>query len=94
MNKGMEIMTKKYTIRQAIDVATKYTHKGRLADVLGYGDKNYWKKNLGSYDKGRKKEFVVTKRKIDGKNHMIISNVKNGHDYLWYRTNYEFRRKK
>lgn len=87
-------MNKKYTIRQAIDVATKYTHKGRLADIMGYGDKKYWKKNLGIYDKGRKKVFVVTKRKIDGQNHMVITNVNDGHDYLFYRTNFEYRNKK
>ena len=78
-------MNKRYTIRQAIDVASKYTYKGRLADMLGYGDKKYWKENLGSYDLGRKKVFVVTKRKFDGINHMVITNVESGCDYLLYR---------
>ena len=84
-------MNKRYTIRQAIDVASRYTYKGRLADMLGYGNKQYWKKNLGSYDLGRKKDFVVTKRKIGGTSHMVITNVKDGHDYLFYRTNSKYR---
>lgn len=79
---------KKYTIRQAIDVASKYTYKNRLADFMGYGSSKYWKKEIkgSSYDKGKSKEFIVTKRKIDGVNHIVISSVKDKHDYLLYRT--------
>lgn len=79
---------KRYTIRQAVDVASKYTYKNCLADFMGYGSADYRKKTIkgSSYDKGRKKEFIVSKRKIDGVNHMVITNVKDGHDYLLYRT--------
>lgn len=84
-------MNKRYTIRQAIDVASKYTYKGRLADMFGYGNKKYWKEHLGSYDLGRKKDFVVTKRKMYGTNHMVITNVKDGRDYLFYQTNSKYR---
>ena len=45
-------------------------------------------------NKKSKKEFVVSKRKIDGKNYMVITNVNDGHDYLFYRTNFEYRNKR
>ncbi len=56
---------KRYTIRQAIDVASKYTYKNRLADWFGFGTANYWKKWVkgSNWDKGKSKEFIVTKRK-------------------------------
>ncbi|MCH5179937.1 MAG: hypothetical protein J1F32_01830 [Erysipelotrichales bacterium] len=81
-------MQKKYTIRQAIDVASKYTYKNRLGDFMGYGNSKYWKKEIkgSSYDKGKSKEFIVTKRQINGVNHMVISSVKDKCDYLFYRT--------
>lgn len=79
------IMNKKYTIRQAIDFASRFTYRGRLADIMGYASKTYWKNHLGSYDKGRKKEFIVTKRKFGGKSYIVITNIKDEHDYLWYR---------
>lgn len=87
-------MNKRYTIRQAIDVASKYTYKNRLSDILGFGSANYWKKTIkgSSYDKGKSKEFIVSKRKVYGKNHIVITSVKDGCDYLWYPTNWKYRK--
>ena len=84
---------KKYTIRQAIDVASKYTYKNRLFGFIGYGDSNELKENLSSYDIGKKKDYVVTKRKIDGKNHMVVTDINDHKDILLYPTNWKYRKR-